>query len=551
LSELHPIERSADPAVAADSILYNGTILTMATPARGEAIAIRGGRIVEIGTTREIMRLAGAATRLLDLRGRTALPGFIETHNHPLFYGYTVKIAVDASTPPNETIGDIVERVAERARRTPPGSWIRAERYDDTLLREKRHPTRAELDRAAPNHPVYLTHVTGHFSVANSRALEIAGVSGATADPPGGFVERDASGNPTGLLAEAAAQALVSQHIPKMKMEDMLECLAAAGAEYVKHGVTSTHDLAIGFQGSAEAIGAYRRAKERNAFAPRVYGFLSEHILPELAEGRLGPIAGSIAGIGDDHYRLAGVKMWADGSIQGYTGALSEPYYCKPETSGFPIYDQAQLTARIRALRDAGWHVAVHANGDAAIEALLGAYERNASGGQRFRIEHCQTGREDQLDRIAEHDIHVSFFIKHVYYWGDRHRDLFLGPRRAERISPLQSAHKRGIRFGLHSDCPITPVLPLEGVWAAVNRITSSGQSLGLEQRIDVQTALRGYTSDAAYLSYEENLKGTLEPGKLGDVVVLDRDPTAVPPQELNRLRVEMTIVGGDVVYTA
>ncbi len=551
MSELHPIERSADPAVAADSILYNGTILTMATPARGEAIAIRGGRIVEIGTTREIMRLAGAATRLLDLRGRTALPGFIETHNHPLFYGYTVKIAVDASTPPNETIGDIVERVAERARRTPPGSWIRAERYDDTLLREKRHPTRAELDRAAPNHPVYLTHVTGHFSVANSRALEIAGVSGATADPPGGFVERDASGNPTGLLAEAAAQALVSQHIPKMKMEDMLECLAAAGAEYVKHGVTSTHDLAIGFQGSAEAIGAYRRAKERNAFAPRVYGFLSEHILPELAEGRLGPIAGSIAGIGDDHYRLAGVKMWADGSIQGYTGALSEPYYCKPETSGFPIYDQAQLTARIRALRDAGWHVAVHANGDAAIEALLGAYERNASGGQRFRIEHCQTGREDQLDRIAEHDIHVSFFIKHVYYWGDRHRDLFLGPRRAERISPLQSAHKRGIRFGLHSDCPITPVLPLEGVWAAVNRITSSGQSLGLEQRIDVQTALRGYTSDAAYLSYEENLKGTLEPGKLGDVVVLDRDPTAVPPQELNRLRVEMTIVGGDVVYTA
>jgi predicted amidohydrolase YtcJ len=551
LSELHPTERAADSAVAADLILYNGTILTMATPARREAIAIRGGRIVEIGTTREIMRLAGATTRLLDLRGRTALPGFIETHNHPLFYGYTIKIAVDASTPPNETIGDIVERIAERARQTPPGSWIRAERYDDTLLREKRHPTRVELDRAAPNHPVYLTHVTGHFSVANSRALEIADVSGATADPPGGFVERDASGNPTGLLAEAAAQALVSQHIPKMGMEDMLECLAAAGAEYVKHGVTSTHDLAIGFQGSAEAIGAYRRAKERNAFAPRVYGFLSEHILPELAEGRLGPIAGSIAGIGDDHYRLAGVKMWADGSIQGYTGALSEPYYCKPETSGFPIYDQAQLTARIRALRDAGWHVAVHANGDAAIEALVGAYERNASGGQRFRIEHCQMGREDQLDRIAEHDIHVSFFIKHVYYWGDRHRDLFLGPRRAERISPLQSAHKRGIRFGLHSDCPITPVLPLEGVWAAVNRITSSGQPLGFEQRIDVQTALRGYTSDAAYLSYEEKLKGTLEPGKLGDVVVLDRDPTAVPAQELNRLRVEMTIVGGDVVYTA
>jgi predicted amidohydrolase YtcJ len=551
LSTSHTTERSAEPAIAADLILYNGTILTMATPARAEALAVRSGRILEVGATREILRLAGAKTRLLDLRGRAALPGFIETHNHPLFYGYTVRIAVDASTPPNECIDDILERIAERARGLPPGTWIRAERYDDTLLREKRHPTRTDLDRAAPHHPVYMTHVTGHFSVANSRALELAGVSAATPDPPGGFVARDASGSPTGLLAEAAAQLLVSQHLPPLTMEEMLDCLATAGAQYVKAGVTSTHDLAIGFQGTVEAIAAYRRAKERNAFQPRVYGFLSEHILPELAEGRLGPLSGAIAGIGDDHYRLAGVKMWADGSIQGFTGALSEPYYCKPETTGFPIYDEQQLSTRIRALRDAGWHVAVHANGDAAIEALVRAYERNSSGGQRFRIEHCQTGREDQLERIAEHDIHVSFFIKHVYYWGDRHRELFLGPKRAQRISPLHSAQERGIRFALHSDCPITPVMPLEGIWAAVNRITSGGEPLGLEQRVDVETALRGYTSNAAYLSYEEDRKGTLEPGKFGDIVIVDRDPTAVAPEELYRLRVETTIIGGEIVYSA
>ncbi|MGH7659894.1 MAG: amidohydrolase, partial [Vulcanimicrobiaceae bacterium] len=235
----------------------------------------------------------------------------------------------------------------------------------------------------------------------------------------------------------------------------------------------------------------------------------------------------------------------------GFTGALSEPYYCKPETTGFPIYDEGELSKRIRALRDAGWHVAVHANGDAAIEALVRAYERNSSGGQRFRIEHCQTGREDQLERIAEHDIQVSFFIKHVYYWGDRHRDLFLGPERAPRISPLQSAHKLGIRFALHSDCPITPVAPLEGMWSAVNRITSGGERLGLEQSVDVETALRGYTSNAAYLSYEEDCKGTLEPGKFGDITILDRDPTAVPAEELDRLRVETTIIGGEIVYKA
>ena len=546
----HVVARPAEPVTAADIILYNGTVVTMASPTRYQALAIRAGRIVDLGTTPGVLRLAGEKTRLLDLAGRAALPGFIETHNHPLFFGYTIRLAVDAATPPNDTIGDIVERVAARTKEVAPGTWIRAERYDDTLLRERRHPTRQDLDLAAPQHPVYMTHVTGHFSVANSRALEVAGITRATPDPPGGFIARDSSGEPTGVLAEAAAQLLVSQHIPKMSMEEMVDCLAAAGSAYVQAGVTSTHDLGVGFQGSTQAIAAYPRAKERGVFKPRVYGFLSEHILPELAEGRLGPMSAAVAGIGDESFRLGGVKLWADGSIQGYTGALSEPYYCKPETTGFAIYDEEQLSERIRTLRDAGWHVAVHANGDAAIEALVRAYERNESGGQRYRIEHCQTGREDQLDRIAEHGIHVSFFIKHVYFWGDRHRDLFLGPQRAERISPLASAQRRGIRYALHSDCPITPVMPLEGIWAAVNRRTSSGKLLGADQRIDVETALRAYTASAAHLSFEEDLKGTLEIGKLGDVVVLDRDPATVPSEELNALRVDATIVGGEIVYS-
>ena len=466
-----------------------------------------------------------------------------------MFYGYTAKIAVDAATPPNDSIEDIVERIAARAKETPKGEWIRAERYDDTLLREKRHPNRADLDRASPDHPVYMNHVTGHFSVANSRALELAGIAAATADPPGGIIERDASGKPTGLLAEAAAQMLVSTHIPRLTPDEMVDCLAFAGEQYVKSGVTSAHDLGIGFQSGAEAVAAYRRAKERGLFKPRLYGFLSEHILPELAEGKLGPLMRGFAGLGDEHFRLGGVKIWSDGSIQGFTGALSEPYYCKPSTSGFPIYSEEQLSSRIRALRDAGWHVAIHANGDAAIEAVVRAYEQNDSGPQRFRIEHCQTGREDQLDRIAAHGIHVSFFIKHVYYWGDRHRDLFLGPQRAQRISPLASARRRGVRFALHSDCPVTPVMPLEGMWSAVNRLTSSGELLGGDQRVDAETALRGYTSNAAYLSFEEREKGTLEPGKFGDVVVLDRDPTAVEPEAIRDVRVDATIVGGEVVY--
>jgi len=541
-------ERSAEPSVAADLILFNGNVVTMAEKTHLEALAIRDGRIVALGATRDIARLCGVATRCVDLAGKTALPGFIETHNHPMHYGYAAKIAVDASSPPNETIEDIVQRIEARVRSNPNGTWIRAERYDDTLLREKRHPTRGDLDRISPDHPVYMTHVTGHFSVANSVALRIAGITKETPDPPGGIIYRDESGAPNGVLAESAAQMLVSQHLPVFSEDEMLASLKAASDEYVKAGVTTAHDLGIGLHGGTQAIAAYHRAKERAIFKPRVYGFLAEQILPELAEGKLGPMARAIAGIGDDHLRLGGVKMWSDGSIQGITGALSEPYYCQPTTRGLPIYTEEELTLRIRALRDAGWHVAIHANGDAAIQAVVAAYERTP-GGQRYRIEHCQTGRDDQLDRIAAHGIHVSFFIKHVYYWGDRHRDIFLGPARARRISPLESARQRGIRYALHSDCPVTPVMPLEGIWAAVNRRTSSGAELGAEQRIDVENALRGYTESAAYLSFEEKQKGTLETGKFGDVVVLDSDPIQTEPAQLNRVNVEMTIIGGQVVF--
>src|SRR5579872_5863578 len=218
-----PFDRNAEPAVAADLVLYNGNILTMAEKSRAEALAIRDGRIVALGRSGDILRLAGEKTRLLDLGGRTALPGFIETHNHPMFYGYNVRIAVDAGTPPNDSIRDILERIAERVRTTPKGEWIRAERYDDTLLRDKRHPTRADLDRFAPHHPVFMTHITGHFSVANSFALHAAGVDAATKDPPGGLIYRDASGEPNGVLAESAAQMLISQHVPELSAEEMLD----------------------------------------------------------------------------------------------------------------------------------------------------------------------------------------------------------------------------------------------------------------------------------------------------------------------------------------
>lgn len=547
------MQRTASQELAADLILYNGNVLTLdGGNRRFEAIAVRDGTILALGSSRDVLALAGAKSRLLDLAGRTALPGFIETHNHPLHFGAKLRTSIDANTPPNDSIDDILERIAERVAETPKGQWIRADQYDDTLLREKRHPTRYDLDRVAPDHPVYLTHVSYHFCVANSVALGLAGVTAGTPDPPGGRIFRDAAGEPTGVLAEHAAQALVSSHLPQLTLEDMISDLAVTSREYVKAGITSTHDLGLGGLGSGgpQAIAAYGRAIERGVFAPRVYAFLAESVLPELGEGIVSPLATGIAGLGNDRFRLGGVKMWADGSIQGLTGSLLEPYHCAPHSYGLAIYGKDELVTRVAALREAGWHVATHGNGDAAIEAILEAYIRcSAIDGDRYRIEHCQMARDDQLDRMAEHGIHTSFFVKHVYYWGDRHRDIFIGPQRAARIDPLASAKRRGLRFGLHSDSPITPIPPLEGMWSATNRITRDGAVLGPDECVDTETALRAYTSDAAYLSFEESCKGTLELGKFGDITVLSSDPLAIDPKYLKTIAVETTIVGGKVVY--
>ncbi|MQA07653.1 MAG: amidohydrolase family protein [Pseudonocardiaceae bacterium] len=538
--------------VKADLVFYGGTVLTLdAADRRGSALAVRDGRVLAVGDDRDVLGLAAEHTRRYDLRGRTALPGFVETHTHPYFFGLTLDAEVDAGSPPNDGIEDIVERVAAATRRIPRGEWIVGYRYDDTLLRDGRHPTRHDLDAASSDHPVLLVHVSGHFVSGNSLALRHAGIGRASKDPPGGLIARDASGEPTGMLAETAAFPLYAL-LPKKSEHDMAEILGLAGDAYLAAGVTTVHDTGIGLTSGADELAAYRRAVESGRLRTRVRGYLLDDIVRELGPGVPGPAAA--AALDDDRFRIGGVKIISDGSIQGLTGCLSEPYTCAPSERGMMLLSAAELTERIAALHDAGWQVAVHGNGDAAIQAILDAYRGLGTGradGRRHRIEHCQTVREDQLDTMAEHGIAASFFVKHVYYWGDRHRDRFLGPERARRISPLVSAGGRGLRFGLHADTPVTPVAPLEGIWCAVHRRTRDGVELGPEQRVDVRTALRGYTSDAAYLGFDEEHAGTLEPGKRADVALLSGDPTATDPTAtaLAALTVDATVVAGDLAW--
>ncbi|GAA1025092.1 MULTISPECIES: amidohydrolase [Amycolatopsis] len=541
-----------EPAVSArpapDLVVLGGTVLTLDRGGtRASALAARDGRITEIGDDRSIAALAGPETTVLDLAGRTVVPGFVESHNHPSFFGMTLAAPVDAGSPPNDRISDIADRVRQAARDFGLGEWIKGFRYDDTLLADNRHPTRHDLDSASPRNPVLLTHVTGHFSVANSAALRAVGITAATPDPPGGVIARDGRGEPTGLLIETAAF-LVNSAMPSQGPDELAEALQLADAEYLRNGVTSVHDTGIGLIGGEQELAAYRMLTRAGKLHTRIHGYLFHTLLPGLAEGT--PESPDLSN--PDGFTMNGIKIVADGSIQGRTGCLAEGYTCAPDDHGMMLLEPDDLSRRIAALDAAGWQVAVHGNGDAAIDAIIDGYARLGAPegtGRRHRIEHCQTAREDQLDRMAQNGIAASFFIKHVYYWGDRHRDVFLGPERARRISPLASARSRGIHFGLHSDTPVTPVPPLEGIWCAVARQTSSGQLLGPEQAIDVEAALRGYTIDAAYLAGEEEIKGSLEIGKLADLIVLSEDPTTVDPSRIRDLTVDATVIGGRLVW--
>jgi len=540
----------------AELALLNGVIIRVEPDEVAEALAVSGGRISSVGTNEEVQGSVGEGTRVVDLHGLTVLPGFVESHVHPLITGIAMLYWVDCSTPPNNSIEDVVRRLSEKARVTKEGEWIRGSRYDDTGIGDRRHLTRYDLDRVSRYHPVLVSHISGHLSYANSFALKQAGITKDTPDPRGGRIGRDMSGEPNGLLMEMGAQKSFASAYPVSHTEYM-RALKAASEELLKVGVTSVHDTGVFGSLSEEEPGsssgwrlylsAYEESMRSGAFPVRVHALLRVDALDSfLSEGYKQTVS-------EEQLKMRAVKIVSDGSPQGHTAFFSQPYADQPENRGIQILTEDQLYALVSRAQEAGLQVGVHANGDGAIENVINAYERvlkeHPRKDHRLRIEHCQTVREDQLDRMAELGICASFFNLHVYYWGDRHRDRFLGEERARRISPLASALKKGVKFGLHSDWFVTPVNPIKNISVAVNRLTSSGKSLGPEQRISVRQAIRAVTIDAAYLGFDEKIKGSIEVGKLADFVVLSDNPLRVSPEEIDKISVKMTIIGGRVVY--
>jgi len=532
-----------------DVVFVNGLVRTLdpSNPV-AEAVLVRNGRVALVGDVRAVRNDASGA-REVDLGGGTMLPGFIESHNHFMDAGQAFA-QVDCRGDKVGSIAELQQAIRERATTTPAGEWVLGRGYDQTLLAEDRHPTRADLDAAAPDHPVIIWHISYHGLVANSAALRRAGIDRDTADVPGGEILRDEHGEPTGVFLEDPAMKLVSGQLAAPSVETLRAGLRSSRDQFVPTGVSAVHDALIA---TRDKIDAYAEAMLAGELPVRVYMMIAPELYDGALEGQAGDLGPSY-GLPTGRLIAGPVKFFQDGAIQAYTASLTEPYYDSPDRYGVKIYDPAHLAEMVLDHHAAGRQIAIHGNGDSAIDDILDGYEAalaaHPRADHRHRIEHCQTARPDQLERMARLGVVSSVFANHLWHFGDRHLSRFLGPERASRMEPLASMTALGIRWGLHSDCPVTEVNPLLGIWLAVNRRTSGGQPIGESEKVSVEQALRGFGPDAAFLGFQERQLGTIAPGYFADFAILSGDPVE-EPEAIKDLRVQATVIGGEVVHEA
>ena len=538
------------PPLQADRLWVGEHIITFDDAhADATAVAIEGERIVWVGR-REDWR--GEARQTVELGERALLPGFIDAHGHLAFSARTANLA-NVASPPVGAVGDIASLqailrsyIGERG--IAPGEWVVGIGYDDSLIEEQRHPDRDDLDAVSDTHPIALIHVSGHLATANSLALERAGINKDTPDPLGGVIRRRAGGEPNGVLEETATAAV---RFSVMGGGDLPAAdIHAALNIYAGHGITTVQDGAA----SVAELERFAEVADTDGLALDVEVYLAamdpQFRLPE----------GRVLGEYQNRVKLSGVKLFLDGSPQGKTAYLSEPYLVPPpgkdaDYRGYPMVPQAFVDAQVARFATVNVPMLVHCNGDAAAEMLLDALDRVGEsaplGDHRTVMIHAQTVREDQIDRMAVLGVVPSYFSAHTFYWGDWHRDSVLGRERARRISPTRSTLARNMPFTVHNDAPVVPPDMIRLVWATANRLTRSGQVLGEAQRLDTLEALRAITANAAYQSFEECCKGTLTPGKQADLVVLSRDPLSMPAADLLDLDVVETVSRGATVFIA
>ena len=519
-----------------DLILHNSHVVTV-NPAEptAEAVAIARGRFFAVGKSADVLNLATPGVRKMDLGGKTVLPGFIDAHSHPAQAGLMHLRMLDCDL---RSISAIQMALRERAAKTPPGDWVLGFKYDDTKTEEGRPLSVADLDAAVPDHPVHIQHRGGHTTYSNSLAFRKAGIDDKTPDPPGGKIDRDpATGKPSGRVAEAA-NALFEKAIPSnFSRDDYREGVKLISKMLAKSGITSATEA----QGNPTDLRAYQDARDSGELLYRAYCFINYHYIDAMIA------AGVRTGLGDEWVRVGAMKLVCDGSISERTARLSTPYEGRPTDFGILVMTEEELYTYGRKAHLAGWQIGTHANGDVGIDTTLRVYERlqreSPRPDPRFRLEHCTVVNDSLIARIKTLGAIPTPFSTYVYYHGEKMR--YYGTERLNQMFALRSFLDAGIRATQASDYPPGEFIPMMALQSEVTRTDTKGNVWGQKQKITVEEAIRVGTINGAYASYEENLKGSIEAGKLADLVVLGRDPLKENPSTLVTIPVERTMAGG------
>ena len=535
-------------------VFYGGDILTMVgdTPEYADALVQQNGIITYVGNEKEAMAIAGEGHKMINLNGKTLLPGFIDGHAH--FANFSAQaIGAQLLPPPDAGAKDIASIIRLLKKWDTPENraltgWIFGTGFDDSVIEEKRFPTKHDLDQVATDFPIMITHISGHFAVVNSKGLEKLGITAETENPDGGIIRREeGSQEPNGVLEELAAIPYMLDAIAPKTPEASLKFFNAGQDMALSFGYTTAQEgRAMGNNDLLIQMAVEGRMK-LDVVSYVDYLFLDKYMNTKWNSSTY-----------DNHFRIGGMKLTLDGSPQGRTAWRTEPYLlaphgATPDYSGYPaIEDDEAVTAIYEKAFKNNWQILTHANGDAAMDQMIRtmskAAEKHGNDDRRSVLIHGQYVRDDQLDSFKDLGVIASLYPLHTFYWGDWHQEI-IGGELGQKISPVKTALDKGLNITIHTDAPVALPNLMRVVWTAVERTSRSGKVIGPEERLTPYQALKGITDWSAYQHFEEDTKGTLEEGKIADLVILDKNPLKIAPETIKDIMVMETIKDGQSIY--
>jgi predicted amidohydrolase YtcJ len=552
--------QKSEITTSADAIYYNGDIITMEGDSAkyAEAIALKEGKIVFVGSRNEAEKFKGDSTKDIDLEGKTMLPAFLDAHGHFYNVGFTAAIANVLPPPdgPAQDVSSIIAKVKDWTGSedgkliVQKFGWIMGNGYDDSQLKEKDHPKATDLDKISTELPVIVFHQSGHLAAINTKAMQMLGLSKSTKNPAGGTYRRNSDGSPNGVLEENAMYGVLFPILGKADAEMADKFIQKGQEEYAKKGYLTAQDGRT----TIEQMAALKSAADRGKFYIDVVSYPDIVLGTENMNGEYYSTAHSYK----NKYRIGGVKLTLDGSPQGKTAWLTQPYHVPPagQKAGYKgagVMADSNANAYVAEAFKNKWQILCHTNGDAAIDQYLKAIDlaekKYGYPDPRAVLIHGQTLRKDQIPELVRLKVFPSLFPMHTYYWGDWHAESVLGHPRADYISPCRDVIDAGLMITSHHDAPVTFPNSMRVLDATVNRVTRTGKILGPDQRITPYEGLKTLTEWAAYQFFEEKSKGTLTAGKLADMVILDKNPLKIEPLELNTIQILESIKEGKTVF--